>query len=253
MQAIKFGHLGESPSNSKTNMNTERTAAPMDRGDRLFQSEPSGKPSRTRFTILKRALIGFAVIVALLAAVVAMQPADYRVTRSATLTAPPRDVFAQVNDFHNWEAWSPWAKLDPHAKATFEGPASGNGAKFAWSGNDKIGEGRQTIIESRPDELIRIKLEFERPFKDTCTSEFAFKPEDDKTVVTWSMLGHKNFIGKAVCLFMDMDKMLGGDFEKGLANMKAVVEATQGKNDAVEELKASAPPSTQSDAEKEKK
>jgi len=134
-----------------------------------------------------------------------------------------------VNDFHNWEAWSPWAKLDPAAKATFEGPSTGTGAIFKWVGNKEVGEGSMTITESRPSDLIRIKLEFLRPFEATNSAEFTFKPEGNRTAVTWSMEGKNNFIAKAVCLFMNMDKMVGGQFEQGLAQMKAVVEAAPKK------------------------
>jgi hypothetical protein len=179
--------------------------------------------------MLKKTLIGITAVVAILIVgfliAVSMQPNEFRVSRSAKMSAPPSAVFAQVNDYHNWDAWSPWAKLDPNAKATFEGPSSGTGAKFAWSGNDKVGAGRQTIVESIPDELIRIKLEFEKPFKATNTAEFTFKPEGDQTLVTWSMFGPNNFMGKAISLIMDCDKMVGAEFEKGLASMKAVVEA----------------------------
>jgi uncharacterized protein YndB with AHSA1/START domain len=178
----------------------------------------------------KKLLIALAAVVALLivfAGVVAMQPSDFRVVRSTTIAAPPSVVFPHVNDFHAWEAWSPWAKLDPNAKNSFEGPSAGTGAVFTWSGNDEVGEGRMTILESRPDELIRIQLDFVRPMEDTCTVEFAFLPEGDRTAVTWTMSGESNFIGKAVCLFMDMDKLVGGDFEKGLASMKSVVEAAR--------------------------
>ncbi len=134
-----------------------------------------------------------------------------------------------MNDFHNWEAWSPWAKLDPAAKATFEGPSTGTGAIFKWAGNKEVGEGSMTITESRPSDLIRIKLEFLRPFEATNSAEFTFKPEGNRTGVTWSMEGKNNFIAKAVCLFMNMDKMVGGQFEQGLAQMKAVVEAAPKK------------------------
>jgi len=165
-----------------------------------------------------------AVLAILFAIVVSLQPSDFRVSRSAKMTAPPSDVFAQVNDYHNWDAWSPWAKLDPNAKVTFEGPSSGKGAIFTWSGNDKVGVGRQEIVESQPNELVRIKIDFEKPFKGTSTAELTFKPEGDQTVVTWSMFGKNDFMGKAISLFMDCDKMVGGEFEKGLANLKAIVE-----------------------------
>ncbi len=174
--------------------------------------------------VFKIILLGLAIIIAALAAFVAMQPSDFRITRSATISAPPADVFAQVNDFHNWQAWSPWAKLDPAAKNTFEGPPSGPGAIFKWSGNDKVGEGSMTVTDGRPDEMILIKLDFVRPFAATNTAEFTFKPQGDQTVVTWNMFGRNNFISKAVCVFMNMDKMVGGEFEKGLATMKKEVE-----------------------------
>jgi len=177
--------------------------------------------------MLKKTLIGLVAVVAVFAVVVALQPSQYRVSRSATVAAPPPAVFAQVNDFHNWEAWSPWAKLDAAAKATFEGPASGQGAVFAWSGNDKIGEGRMTLTESRPTELVRIRVYFVKPFAGTSTSEFTFEPAGDRTAVTWTMSGHNNFLAKAMCLFVSMDKMLGGEFEKGLAQMKSVAEAAK--------------------------
>src|SRR5882724_382814 len=110
--------------------------------------------------MLKKILIGLVAVVAIFVVLVALRPSEYRISRTATASAPPPGVFAQVNDFHNWDAWSPLAKLDPAAKATFEGPAAGQGAVFACSGNDKIGEGRMTLTESRPAELVRIKIDF---------------------------------------------------------------------------------------------
>jgi len=175
--------------------------------------------------MLKKILIALAAIVVVFIAVVAMQPSDFRVARTATISAPAPAVFAQVNDFHNWEEWSPWAKLDPAAKNSFEGPSAGSGAIFRWAGNKEVGEGSMTITESRPSDLIRIKLEFLKPFQATNTAEFTFKPEGNQTAVTWSMAGKNNFISKAICLFMNMDKMVGGKFEEGLAHMKSVVEA----------------------------
>ena len=175
--------------------------------------------------MVKKILIALVAIVVVFVVVVAMQPSEFRISRTATMSAPAPAVFAQVNDFHNWEEWSPWAKLDPAAKATFEGQSAGTGAIFRWAGNKDVGEGSMTITESRPSDLIRIKLEFLKPFAATNTAEFTFKPEGDQTNVTWSMAGKNNFIAKTVCLFMNMDKMVGGKFEEGLASMKSVVEA----------------------------
>src|SRR5437899_12983745 len=125
--------------------------------------------------MLLKILVGvaaaIAVVVVLFLIVVALQPSDFRVSRTAKMAAPPSAVFAQVNDYHNWDAWSPWAKLDPDAKVTFEMPSSGTGAKCSWSANDKVGAGRKTIVESKPDELMQIKLEFKKPFKGTHTAE----------------------------------------------------------------------------------
>ncbi len=179
--------------------------------------------------MLKKILIALAVIVVGFLVVVAMQPSEFHVTRTATISAPPAAVFAQVNDLHRWEAWSPWGKLDPAMKETFAGAPAGTGASYTWSGNNEVGEGRMTITESRPSELIQLQLEFVRPFASTCTVEFTFKPEGDQTAVAWSMAGKNNFIAKAVGLFMNCDKMVGGQFEQGLAQMKSVVETTSKK------------------------
>jgi hypothetical protein len=183
--------------------------------------------NRRRNPMLKTFLIAIPVILIAFGIVVAMQPADFRVTRTATISAPPAAGFAQVNDFSKWQNWSPWAKLDPAAKSTFEGPPTGTGATFRWAGNNQVGEGRMTITESHPNDLVRIELEFLKPFKATNTAEFTFKPEGNQTVVSWSMFGKNNFMGKAMGLFMDCDKMLGGQFEQGLANMKSAAENGQ--------------------------
>ena len=175
--------------------------------------------------MLQIILIAFAVIVVGLVIVVAMQPSEFRVARSATMSAPASAVFAQVNDFHKWEAWNPWGKIDPAMKQTYEGAPAGPGAIYTWVGNKNVGEGRMTLTESRPSDLIRIKLEFFKPFAGTNIAEFTFKPAGNQTAVTWSMTGKNNFMAKAIHLFMNMDKMIGGQFEMGLAQMKSIVEA----------------------------
>ncbi|MCQ8127780.1 SRPBCC family protein [Methylomonas rivi] len=156
--------------------------------------------------------------------VAARRPADFQVTRSALMAAPAPIVFEQVNNLQNWDAWSPWAKLDPKAHHVFEGPEAGAGAIMRWAGNNKVGEGSMTIVASQPCELIRFTLEFLKPFKATNTAEFTFKSEGGQTLVTWHMFGSNNFIGKAVSLFMNCDAMVGGQFEQGLAAIKAIVE-----------------------------
>ena len=175
--------------------------------------------------MLMKALIAVAPVVIVFVAIVAMQPSDFRVARTATIAAPAPAVFAQVNDYRNWKAWSPYEKLDPAMKKTYEGAAAGTGAVYTWAGNSQAGEGRATITESRPSELIRIRLEFLKPFAATNTAEFTFKPEGDRTAVTWSLTGTRNFMFKAVGLFMNMDRMVGGQFEEGLAQLKSVAEA----------------------------
>jgi len=178
--------------------------------------------------MLTNILIVLAVLFILFVVTVALRPSTFRVMRSAAIAAPPEAVFMQVNDPHRFQEWSPWAKLDPECKTTFDGPASGPGAAFAWSGNCKVGAGRMTLTESRPHELIRLTLEFLKPFKATNAVEFTFKPAGPQTVVTWTMTGKCNFMAKAFGLFMNCDKMVGGDFEKGLAQLKSLAE-TAGK------------------------
>ena len=174
--------------------------------------------------MLTNSLIALAVNVIGLGTVVAMQPSEFRVARTATIAAPAPAVFNQVNDFHNWAAWNPWATLDPGMKQTYEGAPAGTGAIYTWAGNRQVGEGRMTLTESRPSDLIRIRLEFLKPLAAISTAEFTFKPEGKQTVVTWSMVGRNNFMAKAVHLVMNIDRMIGGNFEQGLARMKAVVE-----------------------------
>lgn len=166
-----------------------------------------------------RILAVLAVAVAIFLVLVALQPSEFRVTRTGIVHASPEKAFAQVNDFHGWGEWSPWAKLDPNAKNTFEGPTAGTGAVFKWDGNADVGAGQMTIVDSKPNERILIKLAFTRPMVSECDTEFAFKPEGENTAVTWTMSGKNDFVGKAFCLFMNMDKMIGSDFERGLANM----------------------------------
>jgi hypothetical protein len=174
--------------------------------------------------MLKWILLSVVALVVVFIAVVAVQPADFKIERSATLRAPASAAFAQVNDFQNWRAWSPWEKIDPALKRSYDGPKAGTGAIYAWQGNKDVGEGRMTITESRPGELVRIKLEFFKPFAATNTAVFSFKPAGDSTAVTWTMTGQNNFLSKAMCLFVDMDRMVGGMFEQGLTQMKTVVE-----------------------------
>jgi uncharacterized protein YndB with AHSA1/START domain len=204
-------------------MATQQTTAADRPAD--YSESNRAAPAARKLGIVSKILIGLVLLIVALAGIIAIQPSEFRITRSAKMSAPADVVFAQVNDFHHWNDWSPWAKMDPAAKNKFDGPESGKDASFWWSGNDQVGEGRMTIVESKPSELVSIRLDFEKPFKATSTSEFTFKPEGDQTVVTWSMFGKNDFMGKAISLVMNCDKMVGTEFEKGLANMKSIVES----------------------------
>jgi len=164
------------------------------------------------------------LVIAGLAGYVALQPDNFRIERRMTVDAAPWEVFAQVNDFHKWDDWSPWAKLDPDATVAFEGPRAGQGAVFKWAGNDKVGQGTMTLVTSKPGEFVRIDVEFVKPFEGKSTSEFTFRPQGDRTQVVWASYGPMTYLTKAMCLIRNMDKVLGPDMEKGLVQMKAVAE-----------------------------
>jgi Polyketide cyclase / dehydrase and lipid transport len=175
-------------------------------------------------------VVAVVLLLVVFAMVAVMQPDEFRVSRSLSMKAPAAAPFAQVNDFHNWQRWSPWLKLDPAAKVTFDGAPAGKGAIYAWDGNKHVGAGRSTILESRPNELVRIQLDFRRPFRATNLAEFTFRPHGDQTDVSWTISGKKNnLMFKAMHMFMNMDKMIGSQFEQGLADMKAIVEASPNK------------------------
>ncbi|MBL9138506.1 MAG: SRPBCC family protein [Verrucomicrobiales bacterium] len=175
--------------------------------------------------MIKKLLLLVIVAIVALIVIAAFQPATFRVTRSASMAAPPSKVFEFLNDFHRWDEWSPWAKLDPAMKTTYEGPASGVGAIYTWSGDSKVGKGRMTLVESRTNEKVGIKLEFIEPIAAVNATEFQLSSQGDQTTVVWSMDGTNNFAGKMFGLFMNMDKMIGGDFEKGLEQLKTAAEA----------------------------
>lgn len=174
--------------------------------------------------MLKRILFTLLALIAIFLAFAAMQPDDFKISRSAKIAAPPEKIFVEVNNQRNWQKWSPWAKLDPNAVMTYEGPEAGVGAIAEWNGNSEMGEGHSVIMESKPNEFIKFKLDFVRPMQATDFSEFKFSPEGNETLVVWNMYGKKSFINKVLCLMMDCDKMIGKDFEEGLANLKSVTE-----------------------------
>jgi hypothetical protein len=175
--------------------------------------------------MLKKLLLILGAGLAILMVVIAMQPATFKVERSTVIAAPPDVVLAQIDDFHRWAAWSPWEKLDPNMKRTFEGPASGIGAMYSWTGNSDVGSGKMTITGYEQAKKLDIKLEFLEPMAATNTTEFITAADAGGTKLSWVMNGNHNFMGKAFGLFMDLDTMIGKDFDNGLAALKTVAEA----------------------------
>jgi carbon monoxide dehydrogenase subunit G len=174
--------------------------------------------------MLKTIAIAVAVAIAAILVYAATRPDDFRVQRATRIKAPPEKIFALINDLHRWDSWSPWEKMDPAMKRTFSGAASGKGAAYAWEGNSKVGEGRMEIADTSPPSRVIVKLDFIKPFEGHNTAEFTLEPKGDSTDVTWAMYGPSAYIAKVIGIFVSMDKMIGKEFETGLANMKSVAE-----------------------------
>lgn len=179
--------------------------------------------------MLKKVLLAFLVAVAVVLGAIAVQPSTYTVNRSVVIAAPPAVIFNAVNDFHRWPAWSPWEKLDPAMKKTYTGSQEGAGAVYHWSGNNEAGEGSMTMTQSVPNDHVTIQLAFTRPFSSSSVIGLAIKPEGAGSLVTWNLTGQSTFPIKAISLFSSMDKMMGPDFERGLAQLKTVAEAAAQK------------------------
>jgi hypothetical protein len=177
-------------------------------------------------TMITKVLIGFGALLVVFLVVVATRPAAFRVERSATLSASPAALFEHVNDHRKFAVWNPFLKLDPNVRNTYSGPESGVGAVCSWDGNRDVGAGSCTIVESKPGELVRCRMDWRRPMEGTAMVDFTFKPQGNQTVVTWAMYGKNSFVGKAMSLFMDCEKICGPQFEKGLADLGAVAAAT---------------------------
>jgi uncharacterized protein YndB with AHSA1/START domain len=169
-------------------------------------------------------LLVIVLLIGLLLLIVSRKPDTFRIERSAGMEAAPETVFALVNDFHRWEGWSPWEGIDATMQKKFSGPPSGTGAVYEWEGSKKVGKGRMEMTESVAPQRIVIKLDFLKPFEAHNITEITFAAADDITVVTWAMFGPQPFISKLFTLFMNMDKMVGKDFEKGLASLKLLSE-----------------------------
>jgi carbon monoxide dehydrogenase subunit G len=171
---------------------------------------------------IRRIGVALVVLVVAFVAFVATRPAEFRVARARTVAAPPAVVHAYVEDFRRWPAWSPWERMDPAMRRELSGAPAGVGSVYSWWGDANVGEGRMTIVDSHAPRDVTVRLEFMRPMAATNTAEFTFVPHGDGTDVTWTMHGRNGFAGKAVALFLDMDEMIGTQFEQGLANLDAV-------------------------------
>ena len=174
--------------------------------------------------MLKMVIIVIVLAVIGLLVYAAMQPADFRIERSTAVKAPPERIYPLIADFRAWAPWSPWEKKDPAMKRTFSGPDSGVGAAYGWEGDKNVGTGKMTILEATAPGKVVIKLEFLKPFEATNTAEFTLTPQGDSTAIAWAMYGKSNFLSKLVCVFMSMEKMVGPDFESGLAGLKELAE-----------------------------
>lgn len=174
--------------------------------------------------MIPKILLALLVLFAVLALVVALQPAEFRTTRAVHINAAPAAILPEIEDLRRFARWNPFGKPDPTMRQVFSGADRGPGATMAWAGNAQVGEGRMTITEVRPDQLVAIRLDFVKPFPSTCMAEFTCQAEGQGTRVTWSMAGRRTFVPKAIGLFLDMDKMIGDRFTSGLTELKSIVE-----------------------------
>lgn len=179
--------------------------------------------------MIKILVIGLTAIAAALGVILLVasrKPKEFTITRSILVHAARTETFPWVNELRRWEQWSPWVKMDPSMKKGYEGPAAGEGAASTWD-SKKVGAGRMTIVKSETPSLLQMQLNFERPMKSTNQAQFTFQSEGQGTRVTWSMHCNANLISRVMCVFMDMDKMVGADFEKGLHDIKSLAEAAK--------------------------
>jgi uncharacterized protein YndB with AHSA1/START domain len=176
------------------------------------------------FEIIAIIAVVLAIAIAVVLVLAAAKPNTFNVQRGATMKAPPEKIFSLINDFHQWGKWSPWENRDPAMTRSFSGAESGRGAVYAWEGNKNVGSGRMEILDASTPSKITIKLDFLKPFEAHNTAEFTMLPQGDATSVNWVMHGPAPFLSKMMQVFMSMDKMIGKDFEAGLANLKGIAE-----------------------------
>jgi uncharacterized protein YndB with AHSA1/START domain len=175
--------------------------------------------------MVKKILLGLLALIALVLIFAVTRPDTFRVERSITVKAEPAKVYALLNDFHQFPGWSPWQNLDPAMQTTYSGAPSGQGAVYAWTGNDAVGAGRMEILQTVPNTSVTVKLDFLKPFEAHNTTQYTLAPgAGGTTKVTWAMFGPSPYISKVMGVFVSMDSMIGKDFERGLATLKAVAE-----------------------------
>ena len=176
------------------------------------------------FDIIAIIAVVLAIAIAVVLILAARKPATFRVERAIDVKAPPEKLFPLINDFHQWVSWSPYENKDPAMKRSYSGTESGNGAVYGWEGNSNVGAGRMEILEESAPSKILIKLDFFKPFEGHNTAEFTMLPQGDATHLSWVMRGPAPFISKLMQVFMNLDHMIGKDFEVGLANLKRLTE-----------------------------
>ena len=176
------------------------------------------------FEVIAIIAVVLAIAIAIVLILAATKPDTFEVRRAATVKAPPEKIFALISDFHQWGSWSPWENKDPAMQRSYGGAASGRGAVYAWEGNKNVGSGRMEILEASPPSKIVIKLDFLKPFEAHNTAEFTMLPQGNATSITWLMHGPASFMVKVMHVFINMDRMVGKDFEAGLANLKRLAE-----------------------------
>jgi uncharacterized protein YndB with AHSA1/START domain len=180
--------------------------------------------------MLKTVAVTVAVLIAGVLIYAATRPDSFRIERSTTIKAPPERIFALINDFRQWEAWSPWEKLDPALKRAYSGAPSGKGAVYEWTGNKNVGAGRMEIVESSPPAKIVLSLDFSAPFEAHNQVQFSLDSRGESTTLTQSMYGPSPFVSKLLGLFFNMDKMVGEKYDEGLASIKAIAEKQLGSS-----------------------
>jgi uncharacterized protein YndB with AHSA1/START domain len=176
------------------------------------------------FEVLAVIAVILAIAIAAVLILAATKPDTLRVQRSVRIKAPPEEIFPLISDFHQWRDWSPYEQKDPAMKRTYDGAERGKGAVYAWEGDKNVGSGRMEILEASPPQKVVIKLDFFTPFDGHNTAEFTMLPQGDGTHVTWVMYGPARFVTKLIQIFMNLDNMIGKDFEAGLANLKTITE-----------------------------